>query len=398
MQRTRTKSIDPINSTLRKYYQPHNAAASLVDSRDFCIVSDSTVTTDVVTPGFLSRVKRGEIINNRYSSQRAVLVSGGGSYNMANSLGDRYWTDGGSLTAYTRLSESPTVPDTIASHNSKFYAALDEVKFNAIANMDKTPYEFMEDALSIKQTLGSLKDIAGKLANLSGTYVSVRNNLVASGRSRTAASGQAWNKYRFEYTPLVMSAMNLHESLYRNPTKLMRRTARSGRDVTTADRGSYSTTNYDWKHEHDLTSKIRAYIIYSTTNPIDSVPEFYGLRLKDVPVGLWNIVSLSFVVDRFLDISNGIKGFMNLMDPELTILAAGYSHHQVRNETWQVTGQHTAGWSGTCTGDTVRTTWTDKWREPWTPGFSDSIPSFRLDQSVTQVVDLLALSISRLKL
>lgn len=119
-----------------------------------------------------------------------------------------------------------------------------------------------------------------------------------------------------------------------------------------------------------------------------------GLRLKDVPEGIWAVVPYSFMIDRAIDISSSIRALTNLLDPSVRILAGWVvEHNESKTSSQLLTVTHSVytyeiGADSQEQGSFAYT------RTPWVPTVFDAIPEFDISglvDDVTKVADLLAL-------
>jgi len=291
-------------------------------------------------------------------------------------------------------------------------------KLYALAHMDPTPYSFAEDLAELGSTFKYLKGKAFSISKIARDYKKALTQLkrkakrlknlnsVEQAKWLANAMSQLWLETRFVLTPLVRSTMDLIEAYDALPSsRPPRMTARgkyeekangSGFKVGTVATGLDTTSVWKWNE----TSDIRAGILYEISNPLHGIRFKYGLRNKDIPITLWNVVRLSFMVDRLVNISASIKAVTNLADPDLKILAAWKT---VRSEmTYKFSidsledtrpdpGVWTFNGSPCLDGEFKYT------RVEWQPELSDTIPPIHTEglvADITSTADLIALSIS----
>jgi hypothetical protein len=145
---------------------------------------------------------------------------------------------------------------------------------------------------------------------------------------------------------------------------------------------------------------VRAGILYEVSNPVVNFQYKYGLRFKDIPTTLWAVLPLSFMVDRFVNISNFFGGATNLLDPNVKILGAWVTSKRERLQSIGVRSISESGYTSTIVPDDI----VDKTflyaREVWEPSLVDAIPSLDIKglvNSSAKVTDLLALVIQNFK-
>jgi hypothetical protein len=146
---------------------------------------------------------------------------------------------------------------------------------------------------------------------------------------------------------------------------------------------------------------VHATIFFEVTNPLKDWNFLLGLRMKDIPTGLWEIVPLSFMVDRLLNIKNTISGAVNFLDPTVTFLAASTRIKKTTTSNITFTG---------CTyledlytyklenPDTVKHEVFEYNRGLWEPTFSDVVPPFTLGglvEDIAKTADLIAIIVGR---
>lgn len=147
-----------------------------------------------------------------------------------------------------------------------------------------------------------------------------------------------------------------------------------------------------------MSDLVSAYIFYEVDNPIDSWPEFLGLRPKDIPKGIWAVLPYSWVVDRFVNISSSIGALTNLLDPGVHVLGAAVSHKISRTTSYRAYGAYApAPYVHSCSGDTLAGVTEIRSRALWTPSLSDIVPSFQMDPDLSHWGDLAALVVQRLR-
>jgi hypothetical protein len=140
-----------------------------------------------------------------------------------------------------------------------------------------------------------------------------------------------------------------------------------------------------------------ATIMYEVANPVSDMSFKLGLRAKDIPSVAWQIIPLSFMVDRFYDINAFIKGVLNIADPTVTFLSASVTTRTTDESTRTVTGCTRTGNSWICTltnPDSFTRRAFSYEREIWNPSLSDTVPVFDLSglvESATNVADLIAI-------
>lgn len=290
--------------------------------------------TDIVTPNFAQRIKQGDIINNPVTVESYTLDTGGGSYYAVRKNDSRVTNTRTGAVCYYEFS-------TIAGLDLEDYyvfsdstSQVDHAMQQAVANIDRTPYAFGEDLAEIAETIRFLKDPIRSLYNLTRRLSKNANAQKRKWKKRADIAEALNDLYltdRFVLTPLVKSiyeAIDAARTLRDEPAPT-RRTSRGFASDSKELSDEFSVpivagvTDF-YERFTQMKCSIRAYILYDLVSPRD-LAFHLGLRAKDIPITLWQIVPLSFMVDRVYDISGAIRGITNISDPRLNILATGYT-------------------------------------------------------------------------
>lgn len=298
------------------------------------ITSKFEKITDIVTPNFVQRIKNGEIINNPVSVESYTLDTGGGSYQAIRKTDSRVTNTRSGAVCYYEFCVIN------GRHIGDYYVVTDDASLidhavqQAVANIDRTPYAFGEDLAEIAETIRFLKDPIRSLYNLSHRLSKKATSQKRKWKNRADIASALNDLYltdRFVLMPLVRSIYDVIDAAKTRRDKPVhtRRTARGYASDSKEQAGEMSyvvvpgVTDYFERYTQAHTS-VRAYILYDLVSPRD-LAFHLGLRAKDIPITLWQIVPLSFMVDRVYDISGAIRGVTNLSDPRLNILATGYT-------------------------------------------------------------------------
>lgn len=375
--------------------------------------------TDYVQSGFHSRVANGEVFNNpvNYSSFRITQNPSSCRYFKTKTSDPSWWIRMKPESSYTGnyYSKGKIMPGKWNTWTLSYPPDVEQgAKQAALANVDGTPYEFFEDIAELRETIEFIKHPLQSLAGVAKAFSRKKQEIYRRPwkdfEKRSKALADAWNTYRFAAAPLVRSVMTALEA-YNDREKSMRpsrRTAHGFRDSETPPVVSNVLTaqtlvcNWDWKIVESYTLQGHASIYYEVTNPIDDWSFRLGLRLKDIPVTMWEIVPLSFMVDRVVNIKNAIAGILNIADPSVTFLASSYTTRKKRAiessilRQWYPYGDYNAT---IINPDSITRELFTMERVKWEPGLKDTIPAFTpkyLIDDVAKLTDLLAITISRL--
>lgn len=421
--RYRSREEGPDNHTLVK---THNGNPFI--THESVAHSQSEEISDIVTPDYHKRIKQGAIINNPCLYERVLHSETSGSYTaVRTSDSDRYDASGGSTTNYHRSISGIGYLTGANITEEAAYQASRGAKFYAISRIDTTPYAFAEDVGEVLETLKFLRSPFSSLLKLGKTFE--RDVFLKSKRKakklkltkreessrlfndtvyRAELLSSAWSEYRFAAAPLIRSAMDVMEAAtwYEGVTPPVRRSSRG--KVLLADkvndtyRHNHTATIYDdfdRTNSHDV--DIRASILYQVSNPVQDMRWRLGLRTKDIPKTMWELLPLSFMVDRVIDIKHTIAGITNLLDPQVKILAGSVTYRSEQKSTISFVGQVNPGWVVTVNPDVEEHTWYTYTRDTWGPSFIDTVPQIKmreLTDSITKTVDLVALTLNSLSI
>lgn len=345
-----------------------------------------------------------------------TITGGGGNESWDNAGHTYWWTGSGAVSEYYFNADLYRGPWTSCEWLTPD-ASEDRAKALSLSNMDNTQYAFGEDALELGETLRFLKSPLKSVSNLAKLFkrdvktikrFGIKTNvgtLRRSVRDQTKAVADAWLQYRFAASPLIRSCMDALEAYYAyTPTFPERLTARGFSKDEADNKVDWSWENGGNGRQYSLRRSIEqdfhASILYTVTNPIYDWKWKLGFRAKDIPTTAWQIVPLSFMVDRVLDISTFSKGVMNLADPNVKILAASVRRKTTHIESYKLNSMTSNVYTGYAQGNTNEHTYFEYERVPWSPSFIDTLPKLtlhRLVDDATKIADLCALIRGRLR-
>lgn len=341
--RYRNRRTKPVTATQRRFVNGNET-----HSMETIMRSSEEEMDDYVVPDFSKRRADGEIINNPCSYLKTTSHSTGNGIFDVLQAGTRYEAYGpGSLTAFMALLlgypdgywiQPPDV------NKDKLIAAA---KHAALGNVDRTPYAFAEDVGEVMETLRFIKRPFYSVYKLSKKIRKhadrrARNRYRRRNRGKdpkgyspkdyAEAVASIWSEYAFAAAPLVRSMQDLLEASMDDPSRPKRRTARgfsSAAEADSANSGGY----YLFDASSFVETEIKAGILYEHSNPVMDWRFKYGLRNKDIPETAWQLLPLSFMVDRVYNISSAIRGLTALLDPNVSMLAAWYSEKTTKVQT-----------------------------------------------------------------
>jgi hypothetical protein len=366
---------------------------------------DGEVMDDLVIDHFARRIANGEIINFPCTYRRAYRqVDGYGSIDGTNKVPGagypfkfreactaRLLDNGG----FTWLGKGPEIP-SVSTLEAR-------AKLLAVANLDSTPYAFGEDTLEIKETLRFLKNPLGGILQGVRSFERKRKRYKLSTfekvERRADALTNLWLEYQFAAAPLYRSICDALDAYVIGNRALPKRlTARGFSHDSGETNGTWTTgvsPNYDsFEYRVKRETECHAGILYEVTNPVRDWRFTLGFRMKDLPTTFWQVVPLSFMLDRVIDVSNFSKGALNLADPKVKILT-GFVRSKTyydNNVRWASGERYNQTMSGS--GETIYEGNFSYVRTPWKPTIRDTIPSVNtlgLVDSATKILDLCGL-------
>jgi len=306
----------------------------------------------------------------------------------------------------------------------------------ALSNIDRTRFSVLEDIAEWRSALGTLsapcRDVLKKVRKLQTRVSKFRIDgkgrvfrkvekpgtgmyeLRTSPREVAQYIGSTYLEVKFGLAQLFYTAQTVgaeieDSQITRAKEQRTRRLLAKGKHDDSGSRSGTAPANSlnQWCYL-DYTSTVsvvaRAGVLYTIRDPshFDDKSWRYGLGYKEVVPIAWNLVRLSWLVDRFLDVSNSIRAIENFLDPEVSILA-GWTSTQVRTQFCR------KAWSNiprsgeskrTVDGDTATTETMSYIRSPWAPSLYDVIPPFEWESflnSTGTAADVIALVATQLR-
>jgi hypothetical protein len=359
--------------------------------------------TDVVTPNFREKIRKGEIIMNPCSRTTSYVSRSQGGNLRVSQDGAARWANyggGGSLTHwFTSKSDlAPVIPPL--KNSGRLSDLISESKMRAISAIDKSPHAFLEDILTFKQTLRFMHRPFSDLADLADDFQKTWRKYRRRPGKAAKSLANLWLEYRFAATPFLMSLNELYLSLTNYVQRPSLGTAHGVSVFEFSQRDSPTDSSGAWGYSLTRKRKIyvRSTILYSHSNPISDWRSVYGLRGKDVPRVVWDLVPYSFMLDRVLDIGTSISALSNIVDPNVVIQSGCYSTLITDSQELSLTRYKRPGWSYSLSPD-VDSSITESYnRSVWAPTVLDVAPTFtgsRLVKDATSISDLATLVYQR---
>lgn len=378
---------------------------------------------DVVTLNFVKRREAGEVIINPllYRVEKKVLPDDTASYTSTYpGYPSKVIPDSASanllrsIVGYSPQSGNILAPDPLIDEGSE----LDLLKQTCFAFVDDPEYGFGEDLLSIRETIASLANPLRSVDRLmkafhKKAYQHVPPASKSTPLERAEAIAGLWAQYSFEIYPLMESIENIYMYLEKDVVQNLRRTSRSRKTLqneTFAEfSGAFNGSSffklpkmYGSGINHRVrTIEYRVGLIYEASFR-DTMIEHLGLRSKDLVVAAYEVIPLSFMLDRIINVKRSIQSLINFFDPNVKILGGFVTKRDTESSSHLMTS-----WSFDLPEFTVDTfaplphveeTFTLT-REKWDPSLGLAIPILnpgRLVDSAHKVADLASLLVLNL--
>ena len=413
--RSRSRSNDP-EFVVLETYDSQGAVIATSAPQPTLVVNESM--DDTVVPGYHKAIRDGEIINNPCLYTSSTMAHGTDTVVLRtqhNFVPSTYFTygDTGNWTY-----EIAVVTPGLYQYNLNRAPSIDISKLNDIAkqkclaNVDSTPYDFMEDLGEISETLQFLRHPLTALKSMHNAFLKRRKyvrSLKIESKQKAKALAKLWNQYRFAAAPLYRSIMEGCEA-FNNWDDTHRNTRRTAHGYSSEE--SEHVFNpvvqtggnwvYTFKHDSVRELKIHAAIVYEVTNPLNDWKFKLGLRAKDIPTTAWELLPLSFMVDRLVDIKSSIAGLVNLLDPQVKILAGSVTKRDYGAIKLECINLSDTGGTWTVTIDKTDHFYMEDFeysRSIWSPEYLDTVPRVTVGNvvdTISKTTDLLAILISTL--
>nr|URG16482.1 MAG: maturation protein [Leviviridae sp.] len=363
------------------------------------------IMTDVEMTGFYKASRLGHVINNPMNIYRASWENGTGTRTAIRSSDGYTLNYVGAVTRYLYDADKPVTPSISiegrpgsSSIDDEINELFREAYLEALSNLDDTPYAFMEDLLEIKGTVDLLRDLVPDLRSAYRRMREITAEELSRGLSLTASVSRAWLVVRMVVSPLVRSMMDIVESA-KNPRRMpQRQTARGRGSAVYTRNGSWSNGYRSWTCVGGGTVKVRVGILHAVTNPYYNFTWQNGLRLRDVPHGLWAVMPYSWAIDRFYNVGRTLRALHNVADPSFQVLAAWKTIEHDSAISWDLSSDVSPGWSISNSSTTMIGSEYRKTRTPIGVGSSE-FPFQRrapINLNTASIIDILSLFGSRM--
>lgn len=146
-----------------------------------------------------------------------------------------------------------------------------------------------------------------------------RDRLIQKGQNLSDATTSAWLEYRLGWKPVLYDiklTMQAFERVMTNP-EIERQVFRAGKRLSLKQSGTYyppvsglTSCLTEWNHNVDVKISAGAVFDIAADSLYHSASKAFGLSLTDLPAAGWELIPLSFVVDRFLDVGTWLNAIV----------------------------------------------------------------------------------------
>lgn len=296
------------------------------------------VMTDVVTKKFKETSAKGGVVNNPMSRHKCTPSFKGGTYAV-------YSTQPGSTSGYRRESTwgaeiISQVTDDFSAKTSRLETLAITEAYSKVGEMDLEALvslaEARETAAFLASPIGKMRSLTNRWNRASQLFAddlvsyqarldkwnklpprvqarrkppSLRKRKMRIGRVSVTDISSLWLAYRYGLMPLIYDVQGIIALIQRKYGEV-RLTARAKKSTTWVDEsrpkaGPYGyNDSYEYHYRTEYTAEIRAGVLYAAKTDFYSAA---GLTIDRVPGALWELVSLSFVVDWFINIGDTLN-------------------------------------------------------------------------------------------
>lgn len=384
--RSRTKGALTLSNYVQPWYSSDKVACtgSLVrtnrGNRTYADwVGDRRWMSDEIVPNYRKRSAAGEVIMTRMNSVHVILnpamlgpetVYTGSSYQCSGaSQYQSIYEFGTALPLDTNGGLfQPTVSNTWAPSsllsNGEVENAIDEASTRCHSARGTAPVDFWESIAERKQSyvmLASYLDALKQTTQLMASDVLQRRGpfakfvSVTNGVTSTAAG--VWLISRYGLLPLLKDIRALQKQLSEARDEAERHTARGKAMV---DRFVNTPFSHNIGHVTELGSLLLTDSLTVRAMSLDewklSLLDHYGLSPKGLATLPWELLTLSFVADWFVNLGDFFKGIVPL--PAVNQLGCCITYQRVGSLTCTVTGYTGNGIASVASSGTMTKTGT----------------------------------------
>lgn len=380
--RHREFATDSITGFCRRYnYAPSGALTGTTDYTGQSHVSYARFDTmdDFVTKDFHKLRAAGKIVINPMRRGIVSCNSVPGSVTIVyHSDGSKVIIQGHTGTIVGLYSQLRNIQWHTTSVDGAWHRTTARSK--AIANIGLPSHDFAEDMLEFGKTVDALKK---PTADYKKAVLGIQRALQASGLQKASQLAQMASEL---YLSASFGHGNIIKGIIRGfdyyktkaPIPPYRkavgyseeRDERSGQ--ITIHPTSSDVEVYD--HARSESFEAFAYIYYRYKRYHNKMYQLCGLRLQDLPRGLWAIMPSSWFIDQMWNVSSVINGSVNLIDPDFEILGAGESSTTLITDRKEMISKSGQGVTVSITPNYLYYEEEFHSRDVWTPSTRDTVP------------------------
>jgi len=346
--RTRTRGmLDRAWYSYQDYNPPSTGGGKTYDTGTVFTNSKSNgsydTVSDVIIPNFLRRKNAGEVFMNPFTVTKDKRSTSSSSFTFGTHPGWGTRKVNGDLACI--WSVPPSRPSWFETRKTDAMARTLLMAHSKVASEDfmslVTVAEATKTARMIARPFGAATDLINRM-------IARRAALVVKGLTLTAAATQAWLEYRFGWKPLLYEMQGIREAYVNNlvqydkPVRLVARASDGNivwdlpNSVTTASASAQGVTSVTMRANYSHRAKVSSGVLYELKDDTleSATARRMGLRLSDVPASLWELVPLSFVVDRFVDVGAWLSAIVpkpgvNVLGSWTTVIDYQLNFHEI---------------------------------------------------------------------
>lgn len=309
--------------------------------------------------GFAKLSKRGMIILSDCSLVRMNTVFRPGSLHRAVSSTGWSGSQIGDFRTWMQGAPSPPAETGIVLPSS------DQLFITAFARMNSSELMAGEAVSDLGQTVAMLRSpFRGATDLLNRMFKSRAAHAKKTAKSVAQATAGTWLEYRYGWRPLLSDIDIIAQDalVKRGHCERHKLVARAGRGGSQDWSGSWKPTDaIDRAGSISMkrTSSRNVGVVYEVKNRTsqDVIRKLYGLRVRDVPATLWELVPYSFVIDWFTNVGDWIQA----ISPDPFISVVGTWTTYVTNSVYSIDGsiaykdqsRAVDNWTGSLGGETI---------------------------------------------
>jgi len=347
MPTTRTRTSD--NQVISRFYATAPGQPEAVYVSGF--VGDTATVNDNNNTEFRRIRDSGGVLLSDCSVTKwaRVVTPGSGSNQFGYSVrGDSFLITGGGAHG------NFTVPP------SEMMESSDQLLIKLYAKINSSALLSGESVRDFGQTLSMLKHPFKSASSLLSQMVKFRSRrLGKTTQSVLKATSDSWLEYRYGWKPLLMDVNTVIQEAHRKRDNLGQRrlVVRSGSSFETSKTGTW-TNQPDWLNAKTSGTEVYRrncrrgvgvlYDVHPHTNS-QHLQQVLGVRLRDVPATVWEIVPYSFVVDWFV----GVGDWIQAITPNPAVTIRGHWATTVNEVRTTRSGSWSEGYTGSLGSEEV---------------------------------------------